>query len=352
MTSQFDCADCDSSNDGGFTRRAFVGTAAAAAVVSPLMASPFAANAKEGKKSETPESHIAALYKSLNEEQRKVVCFDWGHKDKRAQGGNLRTHVSNNWHITKPAIASKFFNKDQQDRIEAIFLGLYDKEWHDKILQQIKDDAGGYGKAQNIAIFGSPGADKFEFVMTGRHLTIRCDGDSAKHAAFGGPIFYGHAARGFNEKADHPGNVFWHQALKANELYKMLDGKQRKKALAKRAPKESAVHFQGKNGEYSGIPVAELSKDQGAHLKEVLALLLAPYRAKDRKEAMQCLTAQGGLEKCHLTFYESGDIGKDGVWDNWRLEGPAFVWHFRGAPHVHVWVNVANNPAFKITTRG
>jgi len=32
------------------------------------------------------------------------------------------------------------------------------------------------------------------------------------------------------------------------------------------------------------------------------------------------------------------------VWDNWRLEGPSFVWWFRGSPHVHVWVNVADSP--------
>ena len=37
------------------------------------------------------------------------------------------------------------------------------------------------------------------------------------------------------------------------------------------------------------------------------------------------------------------DIGDDRVWDNWRLEGPSFVWHFRGSPHVHVWVNVADS---------
>jgi hypothetical protein len=40
----------------------------------------------------------------------------------------------------------------------------------------------------------------------------------------------------------------------------------------------------------------------------------------------------------------SGAAGM-GVWDNWRLEGPAFVWHFRGSPHVHVWVNIAGSPS-------
>lgn len=50
--------------------------------------------------------------------------------------------------------------------------------------------------------------------------------------AFGGPIFYGHAAEGFNEKPDHPGNVYWYQAKRANELFQALDGKQRKVALS------------------------------------------------------------------------------------------------------------------------
>ena len=67
-------------------------------------------------------------------------------------------------------------------------------------------------------------------------MTLRCDGNSADHVAFGGPIFYGHAADGFNEKAGHPGNVFWPQAVVANQLYEMLDGKQRKMALVQNKP--------------------------------------------------------------------------------------------------------------------
>jgi hypothetical protein len=59
------------------------------------------------------------------------------------------------------------------------------------------------------------------------------------------------------------------------------------------------------------------------------------------------LKAQGGLEKCSLAFYKEGDLGGDKVWDCWRLEGPAFVWYFRGAPHVHVWVNIASDPSVK-----
>ena len=47
----------------------------------------------------------------------------------------------------------------------------------------------------SVAIFGEPGSGKFQFVLTGRHCTRRCDGDSVEGAAFGGPLFYGHAAK-------------------------------------------------------------------------------------------------------------------------------------------------------------
>jgi len=32
------------------------------------------------------------------------------------------------------------------------------------------------------------------------------------------------------------------------------------------------------------------------------------------------------------------------VWDVWMLEGPSMVWYFRGAPHVHTWVYIAEKP--------
>jgi hypothetical protein len=73
-------------------------------------------------------------------------------------------------------------------------------------------------------------------------------------------------------------------------------------------------------------------------------VLLEPFRTRDRDEVRGCLAKQGGLDRCRLAFYKQGDIGNDGVWDCWRLEGPAFVWYFRGTPHVHVWVNVADTP--------
>ena len=84
----------------------------------------------------------------------------------------------------------------------------------------------------------------------------------------------------------------------------------------------------------------------------MLAVLLEPYRKDDQDEALECLKKQGGLDKCSLAFYKEGDIGDDGEWDNWRLEGPSFVWYFRGEPHVHVWVNVADDPSVETEREG
>lgn len=323
-------------------RRDFLTTASAvtAGLVTAKVASssPLFANTP---KIEKPESLVKTLYDSLSATQRSAVCFDWDHTTK--DRGLLRTRVANNWNITKPTLLSDFYTSDQRDLVKAIFEGMIDPSWHDRFYKQFKDDMGGWGKGQSFAIFGVPGSDQFEFVLTGRHSTLRCDGNTQKHVAFGGPIFYGHAASSDDEGADHPGNVFWEQAIAANGVYQMLDGKQRKMAEVAETPSESAVAFRA-SGPFAGIPVSELSKDQRQALEKVLAKLIEPFRAIDRDETLACLNAQGGLDKLHLAFYTDEDAGGDKVWDNWRLEGPSFVWHFRGYPHVHVWVNIADNP--------
>ena len=291
----------------------------------------------------TPETLVKVLFDSLAEKQKAKICFDWNHIDKNR--GLLRTRLENNWTITEPAIKSSFYTSDQQHIIREIFDGMTDPGWRERWDRQLKDDVGGFGNNQSIAIFGTPGSDKFEFVLASRHMTLRCDGNSAEHVAFGGPILYAHEGEGLYEKPNHPSNVFWHQALAANKLYDMFDGKQRKQALVTEGmPSEELVGFRGPDGKFDGIAVTEFSSDQKEHLQSVLQLLLEPFRKSDQEEVTRCLKVQGGLDTCRLAFYKEGDLGSDGIWDNWRLEGPSFVWYFRGKPHVHVWVNVADTP--------
>ncbi len=88
--------------------------------------------------------------------------------------------------------------------------------------------------------------------------------------------------------------------------------------------------------------MTELSADQKGEVRKVLGDLLLPFRKEDSDEALKMIE-KNGFDNLSLVFYKEGDIGNDGVWDNWKLEGPSMVWYFRGAPHVHCWVHVRDH---------
>jgi len=331
--------------DSPLKRRQFIHTAGTAALTALAGPGRTILHAETS----TPESIVKLLFESLSEVQRKAICFGWDHLDEKR--GLLRTRIENNWRITKPIVASDFYTGDQKAMIRTIFEGITSPEWHARFDQQLKDDVGGFGKKQSIAIFGEPGGGPSEFVLTSRHMTLRCDGDSAEHLAFGGPILYAHEGEKLYEKPNHPNNVFWHQAVEANKLYGTLDERHRKLALVKSGmPSEEMVGFKGENGAFQGCPVSKFSADQKTEMQRILKTLLEPFRKSDRDEALQCLNTQGGLDRCHLAFYEEGDLGNDKIYDNWRIEGPSFVWYFRGRPHVHVWINVADDSSIKLNS--
>jgi hypothetical protein len=321
-----DCPDCGD----GLSRREFVRKAAGVAVAGgliPTIVAPRRAVAAPSASSPA-ETAVKRFYDSLSDDQRKEICFPFDHP--------LRKRISANWAITKPKIDD--FTKEQQKVLDEIFRGVVSPEGYDRFQKQMDDDSGGFGE-YHVAVFGTPGSGQFEWEMTGRHVTIRADGDSVEGAAFGGPIVYGHGEG--DSKKGLPGNVFYYQTKKANEVFNALDGAQRKRALLPKAPKEDAVAVQGSSGQFPGLAVGELSADQKQLVETVIKVILAPYREEDVEEALAIQKAGGGLDALHMAFYESNDIGEDQIWDIWRLEGPNFVWHFRGAPHVHTYVNIA-----------
>lgn len=316
------CPECD----GDWTRRDFVravgaATLAGGAILRSASAAPTA--------SSSAETAAKRLYDSLTDAQRKEICFEFDHP--------LRQKINANWAITKPTIGD-FFSTEQQAAIDEIFRGVTSADGYERFLKQMEDDAGGVGE-YHVALFGAPGTGGFEFEMTGRHMTIRADGDSVQNVAFGGPIIYGHGEG--DGQAGLPGNVFYYQTKKANEVFAALDGKQREKALLAKAPPENQVPVQGGQAAFPGIAVGELSSDQQTLVEQVIKVILAPYRQEDVDEALAILKSEGGLAKLHAAFYRSGNLGSDEEWDIWRLEGPGFVWHFRGSPHVHAYVNIA-----------
>ena len=214
--------------------------------------------------------------------------------------------------------------------------------------------------------------------MSVRHLRVPPHAPAGREkdspVAFGGAICHGHQPSGFHEKPGHPGNIFWYQAQEAHKVYRLLDGKQQKLAVVEKGmpyyefdgkidrtpvlPQskldralEPDVRFRGeKAADLPGLPISEMTRDQKDAMRKVLAAMLEPYREAYRERVTACLDKQGGLETCRLPFYRERTLGKDGEWDNWRVEGPAFVWYFRGFPHVHIWVHVAETPDVPVTS--
>ena len=315
------CSDCQS-----VARRDFVklGGAAIAGAASSVLFDPRFAHAAPTSTS-SAETTVGQLYASLSDEQKKAICRPFDHKDRR--------RISANWHVTETTIGDDLFTKQQRTLIDQIVRNITTEDGYQRFVRQMDDDDGGMD-SYSIAIFGEPGAGKFQWEMTGRHVTMRADGNSVDKAAFGGPIVYGHG------EEDPKHNLFHYQTKKANEVFGALDPKQAELALLKKAPSEAEVLLQGPRGKFPGIGVDQLTDDQKELVESTLKVLLAPYRKEDVDEVMAILKSSGGLDQLHMAFYQEEDLDSDKVWDIWRVEGPSLVWHFRGAPHVHAYINI------------
>ena len=228
----------------------------------------------------TAESYARLLYESLSPLQRETICFAWDHMHPKK--GLLRSRVEANWHVTSKAISEEFYSDEQRELIRHIMSGIYSPEWLERIDRQMDDDSGGW-EENSIAMFGQPGG-KFEFVMTGRHLTVRCDGNTAEHVAFGGPIFYGHAAEdvrrgGPTIRATSTGR----QACRREQP--LPDARRRaasKPPSCGRGTAERAASVEvfraPKLTPYQGIPVAQLSvRPEGAPAVACCGKLIEPY---------------------------------------------------------------------------
>jgi hypothetical protein len=317
------CPDCQPAGD----RREFLGWAAGAAIATaglPLLSRrSWAAPTKESP----AEVAVKELFASLDDAQRKIVVLPLD--DAR------RTRINANWNITEAEVGG--FSDAQKDLIHRVVKGITSEDGYGRFIKQMSDDTDGVGiDAYAIAIFGDPNKEQFEFELTGRHLTLRADGNTLGAAAFGGPIVYGHGLAGNSDK-----NLFSYQTKRANEVFKALDEKQREKALLDKLPGETEVQFRKEGAEFLGISGKELSADQRALVEAVLRDILAPYRKEDVDEAMEVVKAGGGIEALSISFSKAGDLGGDKSWDVWRLEGPTLMTHFRGDPHVHAYINIA-----------
>jgi hypothetical protein len=232
------------------------------------------------------------------------------------------------------------YTKAQQELIERILRAICsDEDGYRRISRNGNFDTRGALRGCGAVLFGEPEDGKeWCWMLSGHHLTIRCDGRTKDGVGFGGPLFYGHSPNGYDAH-----NVFYYQTKSVLSVYDALSEKQRKAAVITGSPGESlpSIKFRDANQARPGLPYTELTSDQKILVEKVMKDVLSPYRKEDVEEVMGIVKDTGGMEKIHLAFYQQKAGKDDKHWHFWRLEGPGFIWNYRVLPHVHTYVNVA-----------
>lgn len=284
------------------------------------------------------EDLVRELYQGLSDEQKKVVVLPWDHGSMGGKALATRSRMYNGPIGKKIGDA---YTKPQQELVERILKAISsDEEGYRKMTRNGTFDGSGALQGCGATIFGDPsGGQKFAWLFTGHHLTVRCDGNSEEGAAFGGPMYYGHSPNGYSDR-----NCFFYQTKGVLSVFDALSEKQRTQAVVTGSPgeHEASVKFRKPGEAFPGIHISDLSADQRKLVESVMRDILSPYRKEDADEVMEILKTNGGLDKINLAFYQDAKMNDQQRWHFWRLEGPGFVWNYRVLPHVHTYVNISS----------
>ncbi|MDA0588882.1 MAG: DUF3500 domain-containing protein [Planctomycetota bacterium] len=337
------CPECELPFDTQLPRRGFLQAMSAGAAVAlaggTAASSALAFDEKAPAERGTPkpaESLIKELHASLNDEQKKTLVLPWNH----GADGKPSRHGMYNRPFQNQRIGD-VYSKPQTELVDRILHAICNgEEGYRQITRAGKFDSSQSLVGCGAHIFGTPGDDtKFAWMFSGHHLTVRCDGNSEPGAAFGGPMYYGHTAKG-----DSTGNVYHFQTRRVQELFESLDAEQQAQAVASgNTEGADSVRFRAADAKLPGISAGSLSSDQKDLAGRVMQDLVAPFRKEDGDEVMEIVKKNGGMDKVHLSYYKDAS-SKDGdvKWHSWRVEGPGFVWNFRVLPHVHCFVNISS----------
>ena len=270
------------------------------------------------------------LFSGLDPELRERVCVDYDHPlrqyhNRGVWGGGL-------------SIFSGGFSWEQRGLLTDLLYAGLSEEGRERVPNEYFVNLPGV-HTMKVLVCGDPFSPPYQLVLSGPHLNLRLGGKSREGVAFGGPQVYGDQ-RG-NERAGLPGNLYRYQFEVAQRLFRSLDPDRQREALLDTAPIQTQIELQGPAGDFPGTPVAGFSPANRSIARELVDGILSTYPPPDVAYANECLERNGGLDALSLSYYADGEVERSGQYQIFRLEGPAAVLHFRGAPHVHAFVNVA-----------
>ena len=272
-----------------------------------------------------------ALFESLDDDDRAVVVFDYEHPFR--QFHNRGVDTGGGW--------SFFLSRESRRHLVDLVHASLSERGRLRIPAQFYLDLPGV-HATRLAIFGHPANPPYQILVTGPHLNMRIGGRSREGVAFGGPQVYGDQ-RG-DGKVGLPGNAYRDQLDQGQRLFAQLTPGERARARQPLAPVQTAIELRGAKGAFDGIPIAELSGDKRSLVRELVASLLDTYTSEDVEYAWACIEGNGGIDAFHLADYAEDHQGGRNVGSGpsqiFRLEGPGAVFHYRGEPHLHAFINI------------
>lgn len=277
--------------------------------------------------SQKVQAAVWRLYASLSSEQLKVLVLPYA--DER------RLRPDANFDVTRPRIGGAFYSESQRDSIRLVLEALLSPEGYARIVKQMKADAGGLS-GYHMAFFELPGASagkerrQVEWLLTGRHITLRAN--TVTGARIAGPRVYGHG------EWRPERSLYFRQFQLANSLYSSLDKDQRGGALLEDAPYEEEVGVSASG--LKGLGLHRLSPASRKILRNLAGSLTELFEPQFSRLVSERLLAPESLKRSRIAFYREDDLREDGKWDLWRVQGPGYTWHFRGAPHVHAYLNL------------
>jgi hypothetical protein len=278
---------------------------------------------------DSPQELAIRFFDSLDDEDRKRACVEYDHPlrqyhNRGVWGGGLSVNpLKLGW---------------EQRRIvtDLLYAGLSEAGRH-RVPEEFYTRWPGV-HSMYVLLCGNPKTPPYQVILTGAHLNLRIGGRSREGAAFGGPLVYGDQ-RG-DSRQGLPGNLYRFQFELAQRLFRSLRPEQQQQALQKASPIQTDIQLQGSQGSFAGVEIATLSAESRTLARELIDGILSTYPAEDAAYAWQCLEHNGGCERLFLSYYEDSEVDGSKQYQNFRLEGPAAVFYFRGYPHVHAFIHV------------
>jgi len=270
------------------------------------------------------------LVNSMDVETRSLACVEYDHP--------LRQY--HNRGVNGGGVAARSLTWEQRGLVTDLLYAGLSGVGRDRIPDEFFLKWPGV-QLTNVLVCGNPSQPPYQLVLTGPHLNLRLGGQSREAVAFGGPQVYGDQ-RG-NGRPGLPGNLYRYQFETAQRLFVSLPRSQQQLALLPSAPIQTQIELQGTAGVFAGISVATLAPDHRAMVRTLIDAMVSTYPPDDVAYAWQCLDNNGGVDNLSLAYYQDGEVDNSGQYQIFRLEGPAAVFYFRGAPHVHAFINVAMN---------